>query len=693
MRTFGLALAVCVACSAVAVAGEAEVIKEHPRLWVLKDDIPSIRERCRGAYQAEFEKIAAGGDGYLEGTYEAGGPGWAYGTRELAFLYLATGDERYARRVVEVIRAAGEEPVKNQYNTPHYIRCFSCAYDWCYDALTTDERSDIARVILMLSDYQLGLWRHNDYCNHFANEYMSPLFAVLALKGDGVETERVEALSSKMVDLFLNHTLPPANEPAGDDGGQPEGYGYSGWGYAPWIAHMVEAWRTATGEDLWPETNILRWNPQWMIYGSRPFDGSFVKSEDAHAGKRWDRNEAEYVQLVARRYQDPYAQWIARQVRDKHHVWTFTDILWENPDLKAVPPDDLALARHFDRLGWVTTRSSWQKEATFGFFQCGVERAGHQHRDNNTFTIHKFAPLAIDSGVYEGSTPHYGNYFKRTIAHNTITVYDPEEKFWTGETNDGGQNVFGRSQAEGNAHPDRFGEVTKGSKWDVGEIVAYEANPYFTYVVGDASRGYDPKKLVEFKRAFLHVQPDHFVIYDRVTTTKPDFPVRWLLHSIEKPEVRGDTVTITNGPGRLFSRTLWPRNPRLEAIGGPGRDFWVDGKNHPPKGNDPEQGAWRVEVTQDGASRYEFLHTLCATSSAVTEMDHMKVSLEENTFTVGFVKSGRWVEVVFSREWSPDAPVSGHITVRAAGTGSVIVDRHLTQEVAPEVGYVRWAEQ
>jgi heparin/heparan-sulfate lyase len=339
------------------------------------------------------------------------------------------------------------------------------------------------------------------------------------------------------------------------------------------------------------------------------------------------------------------------------------------------------------------TRSSWQKEATFGFFQCGDERAGHQHRDNNAFTIHKFAPLAIDSGVYEGNTPHYGNYFKRSIAHNTITVYDPDEKFWTGETNDGGQNVFGRSEAVGNAHPDRFGEVTTGSNWDVGDIVAYEANPYFTYAVGDASRSYGRQKVVEFKRAFLHVQADRFVIYDRVTTTKPDFPVRWLLHSIDEPEVTGDLVTLTNGPGRLFSRTLWPKEPRIETIGGVGRDFWVNGKNYPPEGRDGEQGSWRVEVTQDGGTRYEFLHALCAASSAVTEMDHMKVGLQENTFTVGFVESGRWVEVAFSREWSPGDPVGGRITVRAAGTGSVIIDRELTQEVIPEAGYVRWAEQ
>ena len=692
MRSTVLAVVLTVAVSTAAAAAEVKVIGEHPRIWVRRGDIPRLRERSQGPYRAEFEKIRSGAAAYLEGTYEPAGPAWAFATRELAFLYLVTGEKQYARKVLEVIRAAGKNPVKDQYLTPHYIRSFSVAYDWSYDAFTPQERGEIARVILMLSDYQHTLWRHNDYNNHFANEWMSPLFAALALRGDGIETDRVDALFEKMAAEFLDHALPAANEVAGDDGGQPEGYSYSGWGYAPWVAHMVEAWRTATGEDLWPRTPFLRGNPQWMIYGARPFDGSFVKSEDIRAGKRWDRNEAEYVQLIAARYQDPYAQWIAQQVRDKHHVWTFTDVLWEDPDLEPKAPEDLALARHFDRLGWVMTRSSWKEDATFGFFQSGDERAGHQHRDNNAFTISKYAPLAIDSGVYEW-TPHRTNYSVRTIAHNTVTVYDPDEKFWKGEANDGGQNIFGRAPRPtgGDAHPTRFGQVTKGSDWDVADIVAYEANPYFTYAVGDASRSYGRQKLVEFKRAFLHIQPDWFVVYDRVTTTKPEFPVRWLLHSTNEPKVEGDTATITNGPGRLFSRTLWPRNPRIEAIGGPGKEFWVDGKNYPPKGSDPEQGAWRVEVTQRGATRYEFLHLLYAAAASVAEVPPAEVETTEDSFVLTLPSAGRSVTVRLSRRWEPGDPVAGHVTVTREG--KAVIDRDLTQRIAPEAGYVRWEER
>ena len=66
--------------------------------------------------------------------------------------------------------------------------------------------------------------------------------------------------------------------------------------------------------------------------------------------------------------------------------------------------------------------------------------------------------MAIDAGAYQGSaggynSPHNKNFFKRTIAHNSLLVYDPDEKFacWNyggGDktefaTNDGGQRMPG----------------------------------------------------------------------------------------------------------------------------------------------------------------------------------------------------------------------------------------------------------
>ena len=54
------------------------------------------------------------------------------------------------------------------------------------------------------------------------------------------------------------------------------------------------------------------------------------------------------------------------------------------------------------------------------------------HLDQNQFTIYHGGYLAIDSGAdyTDTESPHYLNYYRRTVAHNSILVYDPAEKFF-----------------------------------------------------------------------------------------------------------------------------------------------------------------------------------------------------------------------------------------------------------------------
>jgi heparin/heparan-sulfate lyase len=81
-----------------------------------------------------------------------------------------------------------------------------------------------------------------------------------------------------------------------------------------------------------------------------------------------------------------------------------------------------------------------------------------------------------------------------------------------------------------------------------------------------------------------------------------------------------------NKAGRLTSLTLLPDHAKIERIGGPGREAWVDGKNHPfetTKTLGPEftTGSWRLEISPAAPQlRDTFLHVLWvddATSPAV----------------------------------------------------------------------------
>ena len=77
-------------------------------------------------------------------------------------------------------------------------------------------------------------------------------------------------------------------------------------------------------------------------------------------------------------------------------------------------------------------RDGWKSDSTWIEFDCGPYLAKHQHLDQNQITIYHQGYLAIDSGAdyTDSESPHYLNYYRRTVAHNTVLVYDPAEKFF-----------------------------------------------------------------------------------------------------------------------------------------------------------------------------------------------------------------------------------------------------------------------
>ena len=137
--------------------------------------------------------------------------------------------------------------------------------------------------------------------------------------------------------------------------------------------------------------------------------------------------------------------------------------------------------------------------------------AKHQHLDQNQFTIYYNGYLAIDSGAdyTETESPHYLNYYRRTVAHNTMLVYDPQEKFFWSDNllpaaNDGGQRMDSfrywntvRSRADLEQHPRCL-----GSRLDARHRLC--AGP-LSLRHGRRHRAYSRDKLKSFTREVLYV--------------------------------------------------------------------------------------------------------------------------------------------------------------------------------------------
>ena len=656
--------------------------KEHPRIFIRsEEDLEAVRERIRSNPNVAkaYERLLtwAQSDHFYENLWLT-----PLQLQAAVVAYRLEGrDPRIKRHCIKImdflVKTKGDS-----WTWPRMAKGLAMAYDWMYEDLSPSQRKKYGRRAIHCAQQCYGTWRHSDFNNHLYLEYGPILYVGVALHGDGIDDRSARQLALDGLELLFKHYLPGHDYVNLGDGGWHESMSYNAF-FTYEFAQIVELWSSASGENIWQDFSGLDGEAHFQAYNLRPFDEHRVHVADMGGPSAVDSQILAYMPLVSRRRPDGLARywsdWLItgaqrrkaegdKYALDGHKFWPY--VLWYDPTVPEVKPEDLPLARIFRGYGWASMRSSWEKGATFALFICSPTWfGGHQHCDNNSFIIHKHAPLALDTGVYDTAQGHRANYQARTIAHNTVTVFDPDEKFTGGNwgaqedvpvTNDGGQVYMGA--------PQLVSEVGPNTRFHRGELLAYECAPHYTYVAGDATVAYSSHKVSEFTRAFLHLRPDIFVVFDRVESTRREFKKRWLLHAQNQPEVSGRTFTITNGPGRLWGRTLLPREVTYETVGGPGKEFWIGGRNWPPeKAVRDDTGRWRLEVSPGvPALRDYFLHVLYATASGdtdypkaeVTETDAevtVTVQHQGTTYTVAFSKQGRLTGSL--RISSPDGTV------------------------------------
>ena len=281
----------------------------------------------------------------------------------------------------------------------------------------------------------------------------------------------------------------------------------------------------------------------------------------------------------------------------------------------------------------------------------------HQHLDGGTFQLYYKGPLAIDAGAYQGSSggynsPHNKNFFKRTIAHNSLLVYNPDEKFacWNYggadktefATNDGGQRMPGDRWETCRSFKDLLSK-----DYTTGQVLAHGMGkdtqaPDYSYLKGDITQAYT-NKVKEAKRSFVFLNlkssqvPAALIVFDKVVSSNPKFKKFWLLHSIEEPNIEGNRFIVKrtkNGDtGMLQNQVLLPEanNTHIEKVGGPGKEFWVFGTNYPndaqPGRPDDanERGAWRIEVSPViPATENYFLNVMQVADNNCQQMNEVK---------------------------------------------------------------------
>jgi len=674
----------------------AQIRPEHPRIWLDPARLSWLREKVKGKSVAEV--VALTGDS-VEG---------------LSLAYAITGDKDAGRKAIEkVLKTDG-----GRY-------AGAICYDWCYPLLTDDEKKAIRDKVIPRCQKSIAngrTWR--SFHNGMYSNGMLVGFAALAFYGDDpYGGQAMDFLAEEWGDALKTF------ENVFPDGAWGEGYDYDRL-----VSYAAMRWflavKSATGADFMADNRHLQANIRYMLYNIKP-DGLVLPEDDIdypYLGPL----EHEAMLFYAAEYKNPYCQYFLNHCqfeRFKHDdAQKWKDLLWYDAAVAERPLSELPLSHAFENEGLVVARSGWEWDSegrrapdTWVAFSSGPYYGDHAHYDNNTFQIYHKGELAIDSGRYDDDWGMEGdpkevvkseffNYYQRTIAHNSMLVYDPGERMEVGVLNDGGQLELIRINGVRNV-PEDYDQGTfpsegakKGTcdwatnpgRWDTGKLAAYRATDAFTYACGDATNSYSAKKLQSFVRQFVFVQPNIVIVFDRVVSTKPEFKKTWLLHTMEEPRIAADGASFeaSYGEGRLVSVPLLPEKRVIAKIGGPEDECMVAGVrfHYGPNASSGRKarihygelpGAWRIEESPAASATEDyFLNVMLVTDKGSNEIPAARVLKNDASATAAEVATEDGTRAVV--EFGKGA--EGGASLKIEKGGRAVFDGALANEIVFDQG-------
>jgi hypothetical protein len=548
-----------------------------------------------------------------------------------ALTYLLVGDEAAARRAVEELRA---RPLPTRGGSSLYLPYLQAAlaFDWLhaypgFDAALKDRVAEelLGGAARMLALPSLADPAQASYHNHTVRELALATFALAAVEGHPSVEARAAPLREQARQALDN--ILETSELVNPSGGYHESTDYMRITWTS-LALMAEVRRTTTGEDPARRYGVFRSMGPTYLYKVLP-DGSEARDDD---------NEYPYLNSLdsvvlgyaVHRFKDPFAAWYLKKSGWLPGPWRIPvlEFLWDDPSVSPRDPattteGELPRHRLFSGIDHLVMRSGWHEGATWVQLACGPYFAKHDHLDAGHLVVFHKGYLAIDAGAdyTDTESPHYLNHYRRTVAHNTVLVYQPGERFFWGENlwpaaNDGGQRM----------DSSRFWNSVRSIEdwrrtrdlWDRARIEAFEAEPRrFYYARGDATRAYHPTKLSGFRREIAWLPASNVLfVFDRVESSDPASRKAWLLHGVSEPAVEGAVgspaavghggilhrharlVTFVDGGGRLRVHPLLPREREVVVRGGPGFEFWTPGDE---RGGDWGSGQnWPLDPPEGG---------------------------------------------------------------------------------------------
>lgn len=644
----------------------SEIRLDHPRLFLNKETFPQVKARALNEEKAYFKTIQEEVDQYPnnpvlevdeswllkdeEGSYKLKRPkGFTsqiitcVGGREsaqAAFVYLVTGNENYLEKAKKMLKLSiqayewsWEHQLPVEWEINHYVSSLM-AYDWLYNDLTVEERTEIITpLISIIKELQPGGKASFHHATGGIGDGFYGARALLwhvgiATYKNGIHDQAAEENLKEGYRLNIGMLNYRDEVSSGDGLLSAATLGYSLGAYPFASYNFFHTFHAFTGIDVSNQWEHMANFPQWVYWNwingaERPLE--FGIGDSPHINNALTTGYL-YSHLSQNIHfyekSNPSCAGISRKLinrlpdTSKRHVFYFPItpfLLTHAGEVSDDTGDELSekKARYFKSFGLAFMRSGTDADDTYCLFRAGSHYGNHQHYDENSFIIYHKGFLALDSGT-RGMTMsyHLPYYYGQTVAHNSILIHMPNEKMaphWGPET------IIG--PYEGTTPYCHGGQ----SSFTKGKCLAFETNDAFTYVAGDATQCYSPEKCTQAIRQFVFLYPDIFIVFDRVSSTKPSYRKEWLLHSESEPDIQGNIFSVTQGDGVLFCKSLYPNGAEIKKVGRPGKEFWASGKNWELHQMEQERyknqetlfGKWRIEVSPKTAAKDDFfLHVI-----------------------------------------------------------------------------------
>lgn len=566
----------------------------HPRIFI---NDPETRARL-SQVQGGFSQ-AGGRFMQIVNTQMSGRRVYGFQPWYAALLSQLTGNASYCKFAVEQTEsfvleeeariARGQRPAvagDSYLEVGIHIGNLALVYDWCHGELEPAQR---ARWIAYGNQAVWNVWNHsaarwggashpwsgwsvdNPSNNYYYSFMRATMLLGLATHG---ENPQADAWIRQFRQAKMEGELIPTFNRDLAGGGSREGTGYGTAMRDLW--RLYEWWERSTGERLADRSPHTRASLAAFMHSVVPTLDRLAPTGD-HArdasAALFDYHRDYLLGLMMLYPQDRLAGIAASLLANssvpqmKQSFMYFSDFLYEQPALQALPLSQLSTAYWAPGTGQITMRGSWERDAAYASLVCGPYSESHAHRDQGSFVLFRGDWLVHDANVHSRSGIEQDEEM-----HNLVRI-------------------------------EQGGSTIKQGYNNACQVAALADTASFAYVLMKVTPIYRGKPAVaKVEREFLFIKPDVFVVFDRVATQGPARRI-FTLNFPAAPTLDGERLSYAAASGRLDVLRLAPANASAKLVD------WTATRQS-------MRGGVRVDVPHEDGGQSLFLHVL-ATGGAV----------------------------------------------------------------------------